>query len=56
MFHLVKGEQTEVVKVMKYLGVLFNLDGSCEDEVESRTEAACRTIGPLRKKIVVVRS
>lgn len=49
MFRSVKGEWTKEVKVMKYLGLMSNLDGSCEDEVESRTGAACRTNGALRK-------
>ena len=32
----VKGENIEEAKVMKYLGAMFNEEGSCEDEVESR--------------------
>ena len=48
----VKGERIEEVKVMKYLGALFNEEGSCEDEVESRIGATGRTIGALRKEVV----
>ena len=32
----VKGETIGEVKVMKYLGAMFNEEGSCEDEVDSR--------------------
>ena len=32
----VKGEKIEHVKVMEYLGAMFNEQGSCEDEAESR--------------------
>ena len=48
----VKGEKIEEVKVMKYLGAMFNEEGSCEDEVDSRIGLTCRTIGALRKEIV----
>ena len=37
---------------MKYLGTMFNEEGSCEDEVESRIGVTCRTIGALRKEVV----
>lgn len=32
----VKGEKIEEVKVMKYLGAMFNEEGTCEDEVGNR--------------------
>ena len=48
----VKGEKIEEVKVMKYLGAMFNEEGSCEDEVDSRIGLTCRTIGALRKEVV----
>ena len=47
-----KGEKIEEVEVMKYLGAMFNEEESCEDEVESRIELTCRTIGALRKEVV----
>ena len=37
---------------MKYLGTMFNEEGSCEDEVDSRIGLTCRTIGALRKEVV----
>ena len=37
---------------MKYLGAMFNEEGSCEDEVDSRIGLTCRTIGALRKEVV----
>ena len=49
----VKGEKIEEVKVMKYLGAMFNNEeGSCEDEVDSRIGLTSRTIGALRKEVV----
>ena len=30
-----KGEEIEKLKVMKYLRVMFNEEGSCEDKVDS---------------------
>ena len=44
----VQGEMVEEMKVMKYLGALFNEEGTCEDEIESRIRATGRTIGALR--------
>ena len=38
---LVKGERIEDVKVMKYLGAIFNEEGSREDEVDSRIRVIC---------------
>ena len=40
----VKGEKIEKVKVIKYLGAMFNEEGSCKDEVDSRIELTCRTM------------
>ena len=48
----VKGEIVEEMKVMKYLGALFNEEGTCEDEIESRIGATGRTIGALRQEVV----
>ena len=41
---LVKGEKIEEVTVIKYLGAMFNEEGSCEDEVESRFRMSSRSI------------
>lgn len=38
---LVKGEKIEDVKVMKYLGAIFNEEWSREDEVDSRIRVIC---------------
>ena len=48
----VKGEKIEEMKVMKYIGAMFNEEGTCEYEVESRIGMTCRTIGVLRKDVV----
>ena len=37
---------------MKYLGAMFNEEGSCEVEVDNRTGFTCRIIGALRKEVV----
>ena len=47
----VKGEKIEEVKMMKHLGALFN-EGSCEDEVENRIEAAVKVIGAMRSEVL----
>ena len=54
----VQGEMVEEMKVMKYLGALFNEEGTCEDEIESRIGATGRTIGALRhvRKLWIVGS
>lgn len=49
---LVKGERIEEVKVMKYLGTMFNEEGSCEVEVRNRIGLTCRAIGALRKEVL----
>ena len=49
---IVKREKIEEVKVIKYLEAMFNEEGSCEDEVDSRIGLTCRTIGALRKEVV----
>ena len=41
----------EAVKVGTSLGMMFNEEETCEDEVESRIGLTCRTIGVLRKKV-----
>ena len=51
----VKGEKIEEVKVMKYLGAMFNEEGSCEDEVESRIGGA-EPLGHRGRKLLTVRS
>ena len=48
----VNGEKIKEVKVMKYLEAMFNEEGSCEDEVDSRIGLTCRTVGALRKEVV----
>ena len=32
---------------------VFNEEGSCKDEVDSRIELTCRTIGALSQEVVV---
>ena len=37
---------------MKYLGVLFNIEGSCEEEIENRIGAAVKVIGAMRSEVL----
>ncbi len=48
----VKGERIEQVKMMKYLGALFNEEGSCEDEIENRIGATAKVIGTMRSEVL----
>ena len=47
-----KGEKVEEVKTMKYLGALFNEEGSCEEEIENRIGAATKLIGAMRSEVL----
>ena len=48
----VKREKIEEVKTMKYLGALFNEEGSCEEEIENRIGAAAKVIGAMRSEVL----
>ena len=48
----VKGRDVEEVKQMKYLGVMMNAEGTCEDEIEHRIGAAARAIGAVRTEVL----
>ena len=43
----VTGEKIEEVKMMNYLGALFNEEGSWKEEIENRIGAASKVIGAL---------
>ena len=47
-----KGEKIEEVKTMKYLGALFNGEGSCEKETENRSGAASKVIEVMRSEVL----
>ena len=48
----VKGEKTEDVKTMKYLGALFNGESSCDEKIENRVGAASKVIEALRSEVL----
>ena len=48
----VNGEKIEEVKTMKYLGALFNGEGSCEEEIKNRIGAALKVIGAMRSEFL----
>ena len=37
---------------MKYLGVLFNEEGTCEEEIDDRMGAALKVIGAMRSEVL----
>ena len=48
----VNNEPIEVVRVTKYLGAMFNEEGTCDDEIENRIGTASKAIGALRKEVL----
>ena len=40
------------MKVMKYLGALFNEEGTCEGEIDNRIGAASKVIGAMRSEVL----
>ena len=48
----VKGEKVEESKMVKYLGALFNEEGSCEEETENRIGAASKVIRAMRYEVL----
>ena len=48
----VKGKNIEEVKVMKYLGALFNDEGTCEEEIEKRIGAVLKVIGAMSSEVL----
>ena len=52
--HLVVDDvEVEVVQTTKYLGAMFNVEASCDDEIESRIGIATRMVGALRRQVIV---
>ena len=49
---LVADKDEDVVKTMKYLGALFNGEGSCDEEIENRIGAASKVIGAMRSEVL----
>ena len=37
---------------MKYLGALFNEEGTCEGEIDNRIGAASKVIGAMRSEVL----
>ena len=48
----VTGRDVEEVKHRKYLGVMMNAVGTCEDETENRIGAVARVIGAVRTEVL----
>ena len=50
--HLVGDDvEVEAVQTTKYLGAMFNVEASCDDEIENRIGIATRMVGALRRQV-----
>ena len=50
--HLVVDDvEVEAVQTTKYLGAMFNVEASCDDEIENRIGIATRMVGALRRQV-----
>ena len=52
MSHSCGWVEVEGVQTAKYLGVMFNEEGSCDHEIENRIGAAARMVGALRSEVI----
>ena len=51
--HLVVDDvEVEAVQTTKYLGAMFNVEASCDDEIENRIGIATRMVGALRRQVI----
>ena len=51
--HLVVDDvEVEAVQTMKYLGAMFNVEASCDNEIENRIGIATRMVGALRRQVI----
>ena len=48
---VVDGVEVEGIQTAKYLGAMFNEEGSCDHEIENRLGAAARMVGALRSEV-----
>ena len=48
----IEGEDIEVVKKLKYLGVVISADGVCDKETEQQVGAAAKVMGVMRKEVL----
>lgn len=47
-----KREKIEEMKTMKYLGTLFNAEGSCDEKIENRIGAVSKANGAIRSEVL----
>ena len=53
VWHLVVDDvQVEAVQMTKYLGAMFNVEASCDNEIENRIGIATRMVGALRRQVI----
>ena len=48
----IDGQDITEVEKLKYLGVMLNANGSCDDELEQGTGAASSVVGTMRKQVL----
>ena len=46
------GQDIAEVETLKYLGVMLNRSGNCDDEIEQRIGAASKVVGAMRKLVL----
>ena len=44
--------EVEAVQTTKYLGAMFNVEASCDNEIENRIGIATRMVGALRRQVI----
>ena len=49
---VVDNVEVEAVQTPKYLGTMFNVEASCDDEIENRIWIATRMVGALRRQVI----
>ena len=49
---VVDNVEVEAVQTTKYLGAMFNVEASCDDEIETRIGIATRMVGALRRQVI----
>ena len=51
--HLVVDDvEVKAMQTTKYLGAMFNVEASCDDEIENRIGIATRMVGALRRQVI----
>ena len=49
---MVDDVEVEAMQTTKYLGAMFNVKASCDDEIENRIGIATRMVGTLKRQVI----